>query len=102
MHNTLTDLFSVEMEWENIILHLLTTPYAVNTAVLLTSSEQHQEHYHKHNYYKQQYQDDGHWYQYSNQREWSRCSVGMVVSPVDGGDVDNEIEVGSALGIPTS
>ena len=28
--------------------------------------------------------------------------VGMVVGPVDGGDVDNEIEVGSALGIPTS
>ena len=81
-------------------------------AVLLTSSEQHQEHYHKHNYYKQQYQDDDHWYQYSNQWEWSTHvdvpagsvvgPVGVVVGPVDGGDVVNEIEVGSALGIPTS
>ena len=28
--------------------------------------------------------------------------VGMVVGPVDGGDVDSEIEVGSAVGIPTN
>ena len=28
--------------------------------------------------------------------------VGMVVGPVDGGDVVREIEVGSAVGIPTN
>ena len=28
--------------------------------------------------------------------------VGMVVGPMDGGDVDSEIEVGSAVGIPTN
>ena len=28
--------------------------------------------------------------------------VGVVVGPVDGGDVDIEIEVGSAVGIPTN
>ena len=28
--------------------------------------------------------------------------VGVVVGPVDGGDVDNEIGVGSVVGIPTT